>query len=250
MGPTDIFISRGHQELLARLRHAIDTSSLAVITGPVGSGKSTAIRSIIHALEPSRYRYIYLASSELTPAQYYKVILHRLHIQPSRAIGENKQLVMQTMLETHQKGIKPIVLIDEAQDLALAMLSELKYILNYQVDAFSPLMVILCGQPRLAETLRLQVLESIRQRINVYYRLPCLSDDEIGPYILHHLKLAGMDRQIFDDKAIELIYQCSKGIPRRINNICRYAIVAAVVADSAVVNAEAVQKGLQEEELV
>lgn len=250
LAPTEVFMSRGHQELLARLRHAIDKSSLAVITGQTGSGKSTAIRSIIHSLETSRYRYIYMASAELKPVDFYKSLLHHVHIQPSRSISENKRLVTQAMLEMHQKGIKPIVLIDEAQELTIPMLNELKFVLNYQADAFSPLMVILCGQLRLAETLRLQVLECIRQRITVHYRLPCLGEDEIYGYILHHLKVAGLDRQIFTDEAIQLIYQCSKGIPRRINNICRYAIVAAVMADSAAIDADAVQKGMEEDELI
>lgn len=176
LAPMEVFVSRGHQELLARLRHAIDTSSLAVITGHVGSGKSTAIRSVINSLENSRYRYIYLASSELSPTEFYKSLLHYVHIQPARGIYENKRLVTHAMLEMHQKGIKPIVFIDEAQELTISMLSELKFVLNYQADAFSPLMVILCGQLRLVETLRLQILECIRQRINVHYRLPSLGE--------------------------------------------------------------------------
>lgn len=86
--------------------------------------------------------------------------------------------------------------------------------------------------------------------INVHYRLSCLGEDEISGYILHHLKVAGLDKQIFTDEAIRLIYQFSKGVPSRVNNICRYALVAAVVADSAPVDAEAVQRGLDDDELI
>jgi type II secretory pathway predicted ATPase ExeA len=250
LSPTEVFVSKGHHELLARLRHAIKTGSLAVITGQVGSGKSTAIRSVMQSLEASRYRYIYLASSQLSPAEFYKSLLYQVNIQPSRGFSENKRKVAQAMLELHQKGIKPVVVIDEAQELTVQMLSELRFVLNYQADSFSPLMVILAGQPQLAEILRLQVLECIRQRIDVHYRLPCLDEDEIAAYILHHLKVAGLDKQIFTDAAVELIYQFSKGIPRRINNICRYAIVAAVVADSPTIDADAVQKGLEDDELI
>jgi len=250
LAPAEVFVSRGHQELLARLRHAIDTGSLAAITGQVGSGKSTAIRSVIHSLEASRYRYIYLASSALSPAEFYKSLLHQVNVRPSRGISENKRLVTQAMMEMHQKGVRPLVVIDEAQELSVPMLGELRFVLNYQTDSFSPLMVILSGQPRLAETLRLQVLECIRQRISVHYRLPCMGEDEISGYILHHLKVAGFDKQIFTDEAIKLIYQCSKGVPRRVNNICRYALVAAVVADSATVDADSVQKGLDDDELI
>lgn len=250
LSPAEVFVSKGHHELLARLRHAIETGSLAVITGQVGSGKSTAIRSVIQSLETSRYRYIYLASSQLTPAEFYKSLLYQVNVQPRRGFSENKRLVTQAMLELCQKGIKPLVVIDEAQELTVQMLSELRFVLNYQTDSFSPLMVILAGQPQLAEILRLQVLECIQQRINVHYRLPCLDEDEIAAYILHHLKVAGLDKQIFTDAAVQFIYQFSKGIPRRINNICRYAIVAAVVADSPTIDTDAVQKGLDDDELI
>ena len=250
LAPTEVFVSKGHHELLVRLRHAIETGSLAVVTGQVGSGKSTAIRSVMHTLEASRYRFIYMASSELSPAEFYKSILYHINVQPGRGISQNKRLVAQAMLELHQKGIKSIVLLDEAQELSAHMLSEFRFVLNYQADSFSPLMVILAGQPQLAETLRLQVLECIRQRIYVHYRLPCLEEGELSAYILHHLKVAGLDKQIFTDEAIKLICQYSKGIPRRINNICRYALVAAVVADSPVIDANAVQKGLEDDDLI
>ncbi|GBF33678.1 general secretion pathway protein A [Desulfocucumis palustris] len=247
LAPTEVFISKGHHELLARLKHTVETGSLAVITGQAGSGKSTAIRSVMHSLEASRYRHIYIASSDLTPGEFYKSLLYHVNVQPGRGSSQNKRLVSQAMLELHQKGIKPAILIDEAQELPIPMLSELRFVLNYQADSFSPLTVILAGQPQLAETLRLQVLECIRQRINVHYRLPCLDEEEIPAYILHHLKIAGLDKQIFTDDAIKLIYQFSKGIPRRINNICRYALVAAIVADSPAVDADAVQKGLEDD---
>lgn len=250
LSPTEVFVSKGHQELLARLRHAIETGSLAVITGQVGSGKSTAIRSVIHSLDASRYRYIYLANSQLTPAEFYKSLLYQVNVQPGRGVCANKRLAAQAMLEFYQKGIKPLVVIDEGQELTVPMLGELRFVLNYQTDSFSPLMVILAGQPQLAETLRLQVLECIRQRINVHYRLPCLEEDEISAYILHHLKVAGLNKQIFTDAAVKIIYQFSKGIPRRINNICRYAIIAAVMADNPTIDADAVQKGLEDDDLI
>lgn len=242
----DIFISRGHQELLARLRHAIETGSLAVVTGHVGSGKSTAIRATIHTMDTSRYRFIYLAHSKMVPAELYKNLLYQVNVQPQRGISENKRLVSQSMLECNQKGIKPLVFIDEAHELSVQMLSELRFVLNYQADSFSPLTVVLLGQPLLIETLRLQVLECIRQRITVHYQLPPLGEEEVGPYIHHHLRVTGLDRQVFTDGAVQLIYQFSKGIPRRINNICRYSIIAAIEADSPTIDTDIVQKALED----
>lgn len=249
LAPSEVFVSEGYEELQVRLRHAIETGSLAVITGQVGSGKSTALRAVMHALDASRYRYLYLASSQLTPAEFYRSLLYQLNVQPRRGFSENKRLLTQIMLEWHQKGVKPLVIIDEGQELDVPMLSELRFVLNYQTDSFSPLTVILAGQPRLTETLRLQVLECIRQRITVHYRLPALHEKEVPSYIFHHLKVAGLEKQIFTDEAMTLISQYSKGLPRRINNICRYAIVAAMTAENSSIDAEAVKKGMSDEDL-
>ncbi|PHJ37294.1 ATPase AAA [Desulforamulus profundi] len=244
---SEIFISRGHQELLARLRHAIETGSLAVVTGHVGSGKSTALRATMHNLDASRYRFIYIAHSELTPGEFYKNLLYQINVQPRRGMSENKRLVSQSMLEWSQKGVKHIVAIDEAHELSVQMLGELRFVLNYQADSYSPLTVLLIGQPQLTETLRLQILECIRQRITVQYKLPTLGEEEISPYIFHHLRVAGLDRQVFTEEAIQFIYQFSKGVPRRINNICRYAIIAAIEADSPTIDADIVRKSMEDE---
>lgn len=249
LAPSEVFVSEGHEELRVRLRHAIETGSLAVVTGQVGSGKSTALRAVMHSLDASRYRTLYLANSQLTPTEFYRSLLYQLNVQPRRGFAENKRLLTQIMLEWHQKGVKPIAIIDEAQELGVPMLSELRFALNYQTDSFSPLTIILTGQPQLTETLRLQVLECIRQRITIHYRLPALSEKEVPAYILHHLRIAGVDRQIFTDEAMTMIYQYSKGLPRRINNICRYAIIAAITAESSIVDVDAVQKGMNDENL-
>lgn len=249
LAPSEVFVSEGYEELRVRLHHAIETGSLAVVTGQVGSGKSTALRAVMYSLETSRYRALYLANSQLTPPEFYRSLLHQLNVQPRRGFAENKRLLTQIMLEWHQKGVKPIVIIDEAQELGVPMLSELRFALNYQTDSFSPLTIILSGQPPLTETLRLQVLECIRQRITIHYRLPALNEKEVPAYILHHLRIAGMEKQIFTDDAMTMIYQYSKGLPRRINNICRYAIIVAITAESSVVDVDVVQKGMDAENL-
>ena len=241
-----IFISRGHQEVLARLRHAIEVGCLAVIAGHVGSGKSISIRATAHNLDVSLYRFIYLVHSQLTPSEFYKNLLYQINVQPCRGMSENKRLVSQSMLELSSKGIKPVIVIDEAQELSVQMLGELRFVLNYRTDSFSPLTIVLVGQPKLTETLRLQVLECIRQRITVHYQVPSLDEDEANQYILHHLRVAGLDKQIFTEDAVQYVYMFSKGIPRRINNICRYSIIAAVAADSPIIDVEHVKKGLED----
>ncbi|MEG6523436.1 AAA family ATPase [Desulfotomaculum sp. 1211_IL3151] len=117
----------------------------------VGSGKSTTLRATMHNLDASRYRFIYLAHSELTPGEFYKNLLYQINVQPQRGISENKRLVSQSMLEWNQKGVKPVVVIDEAQELSVRMLGELRFVLNYQADSYSPLTILLIGQPQLTK---------------------------------------------------------------------------------------------------
>lgn len=127
LAPAQAFVSKGYNELLARLNHVISAGSLAVVTGQAGSGKSTAIRSVMYSLDASRYRHIYMASSELSPGEFYKSLLYNLNVCPGRGLSQNKRLVTQAMLEQRQKGIKPTVIIDEAQELPVSMLSELRF---------------------------------------------------------------------------------------------------------------------------
>lgn len=88
----------------------------------------------MHSLEVSCYRYIYLANSGLSPSEFYKNLLYQVNVRPGRGFSENKRLVTKTMLELYQKGIKSLVVIDEAQELSVPMLSELRFVLNYQTD--------------------------------------------------------------------------------------------------------------------
>lgn len=244
--PDKLFFSRGHQEMIARLRHGVESGALAVFTGHVGSGKSTVLRSAMHSLDASRYRFIYLAHSSLTPKEFYRTVLYQVNVTPKRGMSENKRLFSQAMLEWGQKGVKTVIVIDEAHELTVPMISEMRFTLNFHADSYAPLGIVLLGQPYLREILQLQVLECIRQRITVCYQIPTLEEAEVGSYILHHLKLAGLDRQIFSDGAIKAVGQFSKGIPRRINNICRYALIASMEADSTTVDEDAVAKGLED----
>ena len=114
--------------------------------------------------------------------QLLRSLLFQVNVRPGRGISENKHLVTDVMMDMRQKGTGSLVTIDEGQELLAPMLSELRFVLNFRTGSFSPLMAILSGQHRLAETLRLQVLECIRQRISVHYRLPFLAEDEISGY--------------------------------------------------------------------
>ncbi|WP_243237170.1 hypothetical protein [Heliobacterium chlorum] len=117
-------------------------------------------------------------------------------------MAENKRLLIQALMEWSRKWVKTVIVIDEAPELDVSMISEPRFALNYQVDSYSPLAIILLGQPNLRETLQLQVLDCIGQRITVFYHVPTLTEEEVEPYVLHHLQLANFDRQIFTDEAI------------------------------------------------
>jgi len=162
-----LFPSAQYQELQARLRYIAESRLFGVVTGEVGSGKSTAIRAFQDSLDKSRYLFIYLSDSSLGPKDLYRELLIALGEKPPFLKRDAKRHLDKTLLELFQKQKKqPVIVIDEAHHLGMPMLQEMRFLLNFQIDSVSPVSLILVGQPELRGTLRLKVMEAIAQRIN------------------------------------------------------------------------------------
>ena len=120
-----------------------------------------------------------------------------------------------------------VIIIDEAQDLSDQMLSELRFVINHQMDSVSLFPLILVGQPELRRTLQLRKYEPVTQRIQLQYHMKGLDKEETITYIQHQLKVAGITSPVFSESASDMIYGATKGIPRRINHICTQALYDA-----------------------
>jgi len=230
------FVEGAYAEALARLQLMVTNSCLGVLTGAVGSGKSTLIRRLVQELDPVRYQVIYLSQAGMKPRDFYADLLRGLGEEPNFYLSKSKLLLEQVLnYRSLHKDKALVVIIDEAHDINPSMLLELRFALNHQMDSASLLSLILVGQPELRRILRLNKYEAIAQRIHLQYHLQGLTAQESATYIRHQMKQAGVTTPVFADSAVDLIHSETKGIPRLINTICTHALYEAKRTGSEVV---------------
>ncbi len=225
--PTDqLYQSRMLEETLGRLEYTAQRQMFAVLTGDCGTGKTTIIRKLNEALDTSRFMVMYLADSKLTPRHFYKGLLEQLGCEAKFYRGDAKrQLHKEIELMRGIHHLQPVVIVDEAHLLDKEMLEEVRFLLNFQMDAQSPMALILVGQNELWERLRLQSYAAIRQRIDLQCKLPYLDRAEVGDYINTHLAYAGADHDIFSDNAVDEIFKFSSGAARMVNKVCTHCLI-------------------------
>lgn len=217
-----------HEELVSRLKYTAEKRFFALITGEVGASKSTALRHLLSLLNPNKYRTIYISDSGLTPRHFYWEALRQLDQEPRFNRGQAKRQLHQVVLDLSENQHKvPVVIVDEAHLLDREMLEEIRFLLNFRMDSYNPMSLILVGQPELKRILQLQIYEAIAQRVNVRYHLLPMERVETKDYILHHLKTAGISSAIFTDDALDIIYDFAAGVARKVNNLCLACLLSA-----------------------
>lgn len=239
-----LFHAPEHQEALARLNYLVRTRGFGMLTGPVGSGKSTTIRALHQSLDPARYRFLYVSRSELAPRSFYRELARQLGLAPAHQGADAKQQASEALWAAYQQQKQPVVVVDEAHLLSAAMLEEARFLTNFAMDSASPMTVILVGQPELRHRLALKSFEAIRQRLQLRYHLGGLDANDCTAYIRHHLTVAGAARPIFSDDALALIAQVTQGIPRTINNLATGALLAGYLEQKAIVDEQTVRRAV------
>ena len=226
-------------EALARLLYACQKRTLAVITGEAGSGKSTLLRLLGHRLDPNAYLYLYLADSNLNVRNFYFSALSAMGLLPPGQLPKLKEEFKRTVLDFFEnKGKTVVVAIDEAQTLETSTLFELRFLLNYRCDSFSPLAVILSGETTLKAFLRGYHMSGIWRRIDTGYHLEGMDLEQTRAYINHQLKKAGCEHPIFPDDVIGRIQEKSKGLPALVNTLCRGCLFDAANRKQELVDGE------------
>lgn len=213
-------------ETLGRLEYAAERRWFAVITGDCGVGKTTTIRRYAETLNPSRYKVLYLSDSKLTPRHFYKGLLEQLGYESKFYRGDAKRQLhreIEVMKGIH--NLQPVVVVDEAHLLDREMLEEVRFLLNMNMDARSPMALILVGQNELWDRLQLQAYTAIRQRIDLQCKLTHYDRSDAETYMKRHLDYSGATRDIFSEKAIDEIYRYSSGTARLINKVCTHCLM-------------------------
>lgn len=214
------------EETLGRLEYTAEKQWFAVMTGDCGTGKTTTIRRFSEELDSTKYKVLYLSDSKLTPRHFYKGLLEQLGCESKFYRGDAKrQLHREIELMRGIHRLQPVVVVDEAHLLDREMLEEVRFLLNFKMDAQSPMALILVGQSELWERLNMQAYAAIRQRIDLQCKLPYFDRAQTGDYIRRHLSYAGIENDIFTDGAIDDIYRFSSGTARLINKACTHALI-------------------------
>ena len=247
LSPDQLFRTPALDELHTRLEYLVKTRSLGLLTGEPGSGKSTALRRLRDSLHPEKVRAVYLHDTAVNPADFFRQLALELGLEPhwSRALGFRsvQQEIVRLVKERH---LTVLLVVDEAHHLRPDLLALLPLLTNFDWDGQDRLALLLAGQSGLRNKLRLAHLEPLAQRISVRYALPRLDRDTTRLYLEHRLRLAGVDRPLFSDPAVEAHFSGSGGLMRHIDALAHHALAAAAIRHSRIVDPDHVLSAAEE----
>ena len=230
--PRFIYFTPSHKEVMANLHYGIEMGKgLIVVTGEVGTGKTTVLRWMLNRLDRT-VLVAYLFNPRLTVPEFYQHITTLLNVQQWETKSELLIELGKTLESRHSRGLRTVLIIDEAQGLSPYVLEEIRLLSNFESDSAKQLQIILTGQPELRDVLNDPDLRQLKQRIALRCEIkPLPNVEETERYIFSRLLVAGAERtDIFSPGAVDYIFRCSDGIPRNINNLCDNALLTGFAA--------------------
>jgi len=247
--PRYLYLSEGHREALAHLLYGIgEGGGFLVLTGEVGTGKTTVCRALLEQLPPE-VDVAMVFNPALTAVELLATVCEELHIDYPKDTTSFKVLgdaLYRYLLDAHARGRRTVIIIDEAQNLGREVLEQIRLLTNLETTRDKLLQVILIGQPELRLLLNRPDLRQLAQRVTARYHLKPFDDRETRAYIHHRLRVAGQRRPIFDVRALHAVHRSARGIPRLINTICDRALLGAYSAARANVSASIVRRAATE----
>ena len=229
--PRYLYLSERHAEALAHLLYGInEAGGFIQLTGEVGTGKTTIIRSLLEQL-PAHADVALILNPRVTPAEFLLTICEELRIPvPEPGRGSVKllmDLIGRRLLDTHARGRRVVLIVDEAQNLSAHTLEQVRLLTNLETATTKLLQIILIGQPELRDLLARPELRQLAQRITARYHLNPLLPDETAGYVKHRMRVAGATAEAFTPAALREVHRLSGGVPRIINVICDRALLGA-----------------------
>lgn len=228
--PHFVFLSSIHREAYARLLYGVDShAGFIALTGEVGTGKTTLLRTLLTQLDPDTYRSALIFNPCVSAEQLLAGICREFGVEAGEQTRFGYLDALNVFLiEQHSVGRTVLLVIDEAQNLEPEVLEQVRMISNLETDCDKLIQIVLAGQPELNDLLKRHDLRQLNQRITVRCRLTAMKLDDVSHYIQHRVNIAGSRiPDVFTRAAIRKIYRFSRGIPRLINVACEQALVLA-----------------------
>ena len=246
--PNFFYLSKKHKEAFSYLSYGIkEKKGLIEITGEVGTGKTTLCKALINHLNQET-KTAFILNPNLPTTQLLQAIIEDFGLLIKKRskislLSEFNKFLLEELTSNHNV----ILIIDEAQNLNLRQLEEIRLLSNFETTKQKLIQIILVGQPELHDKLNQFELRQIKQRIAVRYSITPLGTDEIAEYIQHRLNIAGSNsNNIFSSSAIDRIFDFSKGVPRLINILCDRALLAGFALEKREIDDKIIDKCIEE----
>lgn len=241
--PSFLYKGKVHNEALARLIYAVEERELLLLTGEIGSGKTTLSRALIDSLDEDRFHVILIINPRLTPTQFLKTVAARLGVDKTKFYRNDVlEQIYGKLYEFYENDVCPVIIIDEAQLIpSKQTFDEIRLLTNFQLDDTNLFSLALIGQPELRKRLDHKAYRALKQRIGMQYHLQPLNLKEVEKYLEYRLTIAGRKAKLFDDRAVELIAEYSGGIPRVINNIAANTMLEGLGREAEIITGAIVE---------
>ena len=242
--PRYIYFTPSHTEVMANLHYGIESGKgLIVITGEVGTGKTTMLRWVMQRLDRT-VMVGYIFNPRLSVTEFYQHLSTLFDIRNWETKSDLLFELGKVLDSGHSRGLRTVLIVDEAHGLSPAVLEEIRLLCNFESDTAKQLQIVLTGQPELREVLNYPELRQLKQRVALRCEIKALPNvEETAQYISSRLKVAGArQRDIFSPGAVDYIFRCTGGIPRAINNLCDNALLNGFAAGEQMISRAIIQE--------
>ena len=245
--PKFLFQSSRHREALAQLIYGVrERKGFIVLTGEIGTGKTTLLRTLLSRLDADTH-VAYIHNSALEIEGLLEYMLQDWGVKSTATTHAQRLFELnEFLIDQHRQGLSPVLVIDEAQNLSLATLEAVRLLSNFETSSQKLMQILLVGQPELRDKLNTPELRQLKQRIGLRCHIGPLSPEETRLYIRHRLRIAGAsDAGIFTDAAIQRITEYSEGIPRVVNIVCDHCLLSGFADSKRRIDAGVVDEAVE-----
>jgi general secretion pathway protein A len=248
--PRYLFRTESLLEVFANLQYGIENGKgIVVVTGEVGCGKTTILRSMLQSLDRSVLA-AYIFNPLLSTEEFFDLLAGEFRLKPQTSKAAMLRMLGHVLMARHVAGLRTVLVVDEAHLLPKHLLEEIRLLSNFETNRDKLLQIILCGQPELHDLLAQSDLRQLKQRVSLKCSIKPLSTHETDEYIRWRLRIAGArDESLFEPAAIQTVHRFSGGIPRIVNNICDNALLTGFAQGSPRITSAVIQSVVDELDL-